>query len=152
MCVCPDGMAGDPTSGCAGPECRVDDECPLHLACMGYRCRDPCPGSCGAGASCRVEKHHPVCTCNHGLTGNPLVRCYPLQGLFTVYFGYFIHIKTQNNLKYTLRRSCFSYRPLNKYFNTTFLTKSVEPWLVHTCLQYVNNTDIIKLSQYWMIL
>lgn len=80
MCLCPEGLAGDPTSpsGCRGPECRVDDECPNHLACMGYRCRDPCPGSCGVAADCRVEKHHPVCTCKHGLTGNPLVRCYPV--------------------------------------------------------------------------
>lgn len=80
MCLCPDGMAGDPTTGCAGPECRSDDDCHIHLACTGYRCRDPCPGACGIGASCRVEKHHPVCTCTHGLTGNPLVRCYPVLG------------------------------------------------------------------------
>ncbi|GFG35532.1 hypothetical protein Cfor_09648, partial [Coptotermes formosanus] len=81
MCLCPEGMSGDPTSpsGCGGPECRTDDDCSYKLACIAYKCRDPCPGSCGIGASCRVEKHHPVCTCNHGLTGNPLVRCYPLQ-------------------------------------------------------------------------
>jgi len=82
MCLCPEGMSGDPTSpsGCGGPECRTDDDCSYKLACIAYKCRDPCPGSCGIGASCRVEKHHPVCTCNHGLTGNPLVRCSPLQG------------------------------------------------------------------------
>nr|CAD7425818.1 unnamed protein product [Timema monikensis] len=81
MCECPVGMSGDPTgpAGCGGPECRTDDDCSLQQACMGYKCRDPCPGSCGIGANCRVEKHHPVCTCNHGLTGNPLVRCSAIQ-------------------------------------------------------------------------
>jgi hypothetical protein len=82
MCLCPDGLTGDPTgpAGCGGPECRTDDDCSNKLACIAYKCRDPCPGSCGIGASCRVEKHHPVCTCNHGLTGNPLIRCSPLPG------------------------------------------------------------------------
>lgn len=79
MCHCPEGLSGDPTGhkGCGGPECTSDDDCSLKLACMGFKCRDPCPGSCGIGASCRVEVHHPVCTCNHGLTGNPLIRCSP---------------------------------------------------------------------------
>lgn len=80
MCLCPDGMGGDPTTSCTGPQCTTDDECPYDQACIGFRCKDPCPGSCGFGASCRVEKHHPVCTCNQGLIGNPLVRCYLIQG------------------------------------------------------------------------
>lgn len=80
MCRCPDGMAGDPTSpqGCHGYECIIDDDCSDSQSCMGHRCKDPCPGSCGVNANCRVEKHHPVCTCNHGLTGNPLTRCFPI--------------------------------------------------------------------------
>lgn len=74
-------MAGDPTSsrGCSGYECIVDDDCSDQQSCMGHRCQDPCPGSCGVNANCRCEKHHPVCTCNHGLTGNPLTRCYPVN-------------------------------------------------------------------------
>lgn len=81
MCKCPDGMGGDPTSitGCHGYECRIDDDCSNDQSCMGFRCKDPCPGSCGVGAYCKVEKHHPVCFCNRGLTGNPLTRCYVLQ-------------------------------------------------------------------------
>lgn len=80
MCRCPDGVSGDPTSplGCHGYECVIDDDCGDHQACISYRCRDPCPGSCGINANCRVEKHHPVCTCNPGLTGNPVMRCFPV--------------------------------------------------------------------------
>lgn len=82
MCLCPDGMAGDPLNGCGGPQCSTDDDCPWELACMGYKCRDPCPGACGFGATCRVEKHHPVCTCNQGLIGTPTIRCYAPIGEF----------------------------------------------------------------------
>lgn len=78
MCRCPDGMGGDPTSlsGCSGYECQLDDDCSNDKACLGFRCRDPCPGACGFGAECRVERHHPVCSCQPGLTGNPSIRCY----------------------------------------------------------------------------
>lgn len=80
MCRCPDGIAGDPTGtrGCFGFECVLDEDCSDSQSCMGHKCRDPCPGSCGVGANCRVEKHHPVCTCDHGLTGNPLTRCFTI--------------------------------------------------------------------------
>lgn len=78
MCRCPDGMGGDPTSitGCHGYECHTDNDCSNEQACIGYRCKDPCPGACGYGAFCKVEKHHPICFCNHGLSGNPITRCY----------------------------------------------------------------------------
>lgn len=81
MCRCPEGMGGDPTSalGCHGYECQVDDECSNSEACIGFRCRDPCPGSCGTNAFCKVEKHHPVCFCNSGLSGNPYNYCYQLD-------------------------------------------------------------------------
>jgi len=81
MCRCPEGMGGDPTSslGCHGYECQIDDDCSNTQACIGFRCQDPCPGSCGHGAHCNVEKHHPVCFCNAGLTGNPLQVCYPFE-------------------------------------------------------------------------
>lgn len=80
MCRCPHGMGGDPTDqfGCHGFECTVDDDCSYTSACINHRCVDPCPGSCGVNAVCKCEKHHPVCSCNHGLTGNPLIRCYAI--------------------------------------------------------------------------
>lgn len=80
MCRCPEGLGGDPTGpvGCHGYECVVDENCPDQDACIGNRCKDPCPGSCGVNANCRVEKHHPVCTCNEDYTGNPVIRCFPI--------------------------------------------------------------------------
>lgn len=83
-CTCPPGIVLDAHGACTGLECTIDEDCSFNRACVGYRCRDPCPGACGIGASCRVEKHHPVCTCNHGLTGNPLIRC-NLIGMLKVY-------------------------------------------------------------------
>lgn len=82
-CRCPNGMGGDPTSpsGCERYECQVDDDCSNALACIGYRCRDPCPGSCGIGAHCKVDKHHPICFCNDGLSGNPLTICNVIQDI-----------------------------------------------------------------------
>lgn len=76
LCQCPIGLAGDPASpvGCHAFECLVDSDCSDHLSCIGHRCRDPCPGSCGINANCRCEKHHPVCVCNHGLTGEELLH------------------------------------------------------------------------------
>lgn len=81
MCVCPDGLGGDPTSiqGCHGYECQIDSECDDSRACIGFKCRDPCPGSCGQNAHCKVEKHHPVCFCDHGFTGSPIQACYQLD-------------------------------------------------------------------------
>lgn len=78
VCQCPDGLGGDPSSstGCHGYECRVDDECNDNQACLGYRCRDPCPGSCGVNAHCRVVGHHPICTCPAPLVGNPILHCH----------------------------------------------------------------------------
>lgn len=82
LCLCPDGMAGDPATGCSGPECRTDDDCPWDKSCLGWKCLNPCPGACGIGADCRVEKHHPVCSCHEGLTGNPLIRCSAITGTY----------------------------------------------------------------------
>lgn len=80
-CQCPDGMGGDPSSpiGCHGYECRVDEECSDDKACIGLRCRDPCPGTCSVTAHCRVIEHHPVCSCPSGLTGNPLQLCHQVD-------------------------------------------------------------------------
>lgn len=58
------------------PECVTDPECPLHLACIGQKCRDPCiPEQCAATAICRVNNHRAVCVCPPGLEGDPYRAC-----------------------------------------------------------------------------
>lgn len=42
---------------------------------MNLKCRDPCPGSCGANAECRVVSHTPTCVCVAGYTGDPFTQC-----------------------------------------------------------------------------
>ena len=78
LCSCIAGYLGDPTSpkGCR-PECVVQKDCPNHLACISLKCLDPCPGSCGINAICRVENHNPICNCPGDLVGDPFVQCQP---------------------------------------------------------------------------
>lgn len=75
-CSCIPDYIGSPPN--CRPECVLSSDCPSQLACIQQRCRDPCPGSCGHGAECRVLNHVPVCTCATGLTGDPFFRCDPL--------------------------------------------------------------------------
>lgn len=42
---------------------------------MRQKCRDPCPGSCGADAICNVINHTPICTCPERYTGDPFSYC-----------------------------------------------------------------------------
>ncbi|XP_037295454.1 uncharacterized protein LOC119189544 isoform X2 [Manduca sexta] len=79
QCLCPEGSLGDPygPNGCYTRECEVDDECAPNKACIGYMCRDPCPGMCGLNTKCHVETHRPVCECENGFVGNPLICCLP---------------------------------------------------------------------------
>lgn len=46
-----------------------------QLACMNKKCRDPCPGSCGANTECRVVNHTPNCVCLAGYEGDPFTQC-----------------------------------------------------------------------------
>lgn len=83
LCTCQEGSTGDPYSleGCHSRECEIDDECPIDKACIGYICRNPCPGVCGLNAKCHIEAHHPVCVCEDGFVGNPLLCCLPPEEL-----------------------------------------------------------------------
>jgi hypothetical protein len=42
---------------------------------MSNKCRDPCPGTCGANADCLVINHSPSCDCRPGYTGDPFRYC-----------------------------------------------------------------------------
>lgn len=80
-------VAGQPACSClpryigrppnCRPECSISAECPGYLTCLNERCVDPCPGSCGPGATCRQVNHNAICTCPAGLTGDPFTGCSP---------------------------------------------------------------------------
>ncbi|EFX65776.1 hypothetical protein DAPPUDRAFT_65219, partial [Daphnia pulex] len=76
-CVCPANYVGDPYSSCR-PECVLNTECPRDKNCVNYRCVNPCPGTCGINAVCRVTNHIPVCSCKESHTGDPYGSCRPI--------------------------------------------------------------------------
>lgn len=73
-CTCVKNYFGDPYAGCR-PECLMNNDCPHDRACLAMKCRDPCPGSCGLNAECKVMNHNPQCYCRPGYTGNALNLC-----------------------------------------------------------------------------
>lgn len=72
-CSCLPEFIGSPPN--CRPECVGNSECPEHLACINRKCKDPCPGSCGSNAECRVISHTPNCICLIGFTGDPFSQC-----------------------------------------------------------------------------
>ena len=95
LCNCPPGYIGNPHISCKLPElpttprphdpvkpipeCLIDEDCDLSLACIDGTCRDACiyRRNCGFNADCLVTVHTPHCVCQAGFTGNPFVHCYP---------------------------------------------------------------------------
>ena len=75
-CTCLPGLQGNPYIECK-PECSINPDCPIQLACIQNKCRDPCPGVCGRRATCSVQDHRPNCRCEPGLIGDPFAACYP---------------------------------------------------------------------------
>lgn len=75
-CTCLAGFQGDPYSGCRR-ECDTNPDCAPGLACIRFKCADPCPGTCGTGADCAVINHIPTCSCPPGYTGDPFLACRP---------------------------------------------------------------------------
>lgn len=57
------------------PECTSNTDCGTTKACINKKCQDPCPGSCGINAECRVVSHTPICLCPNGYTGDPFLQC-----------------------------------------------------------------------------
>lgn len=72
-CSCLPEFIGSPPS--CRPECISNTECPSKLACINNKCKDPCPGTCGLNAECRVVSHTPNCVCSIGFTGDPFTQC-----------------------------------------------------------------------------
>ncbi|KAJ3650628.1 hypothetical protein Zmor_016716 [Zophobas morio] len=74
-CKCLPGYHGSPITGCRH-ECDSDSECGPSLACIEFKCQNPC-SQCGKNAECDVRNHRPVCKCPKNYFGNPLVSCQP---------------------------------------------------------------------------
>jgi hypothetical protein len=101
------------------PECTINAECASNKACQNERCRDPCPGSCGPLAHCRVVNHTPLCTCPTGYTGDPFSGCSlaPSKNFAIFTFYYRVNTEVQNaitiylvrNLVFTLFPTCISF-------------------------------------------
>lgn len=53
----------------------VNSDCQRTKACIRNKCQDPCIGSCGKNAICRVVNHSPICTCVSGYSGDPFTYC-----------------------------------------------------------------------------
>lgn len=74
-CTCLPEYFGDPYVACK-PECVINTDCPRDKACISNKCTNPCLGTCGTNAECRVSNHIPSCFCLDGYTGNPAVACH----------------------------------------------------------------------------
>lgn len=72
-CTCQPNYIGNPPN--CRPECVINPDCPNTEACINNKCKDPCPGSCGENAECRVVSHTVTCSCSPGFTGNPFIQC-----------------------------------------------------------------------------
>lgn len=77
VCSCVPGYLGSPPN--CRPECILSSDCLLNLACSNQKCIDPCPGTCGINAICRVVNHNAFCSCMEDLTGDPFTLCSPLR-------------------------------------------------------------------------
>lgn len=77
-CTCLPEYFGDPYTGCR-PECVTNSDCDRSRACVNNKCVDPCPGTCGLNAECRVINHAPSCICISGYSGDPLKVCTLIQ-------------------------------------------------------------------------
>lgn len=73
VCSCQANYFGAPPY--CRPECTINSECARDKACQNQRCVDPCPGTCGYNAICRVVNHNPICTCHPGYIGDPFTHC-----------------------------------------------------------------------------
>lgn len=76
ICTCQPNFKGSAPN--CRPECISNSECDYNLACSNMRCIDPCIGSCGTNAECRVVSHSPICICRSGYTGDPFSTCSPM--------------------------------------------------------------------------
>ena len=86
-CICLPDYIGNPYDECR-PECAGNFDCPANLACIKFKCQDPCVGVCGLNAFCQVVSHIPICSCNPLHTGDPFLQCIvnikEIEGMFSI--------------------------------------------------------------------
>lgn len=75
VCSCFANYLGRPPN--CRPECLVNSDCSMHLACVNERCVDVCGvGVCGINAECTlIASHQSYCQCVTGFTGDPFNGC-----------------------------------------------------------------------------
>lgn len=54
----------------------TNSDCDRTKACLNNKCKDPCPGTCGLNAECKVVNHAPSCSCLPGYVGDPISACH----------------------------------------------------------------------------
>jgi len=98
-CTCLTEYYGNPYEGCR-PECVLNTDCASNKACSNYKCKNPCPGTCGQNAECQVVNHLPMCSCYQGYTGDPFRYCHqiPLPQRMQIVFKIIIIWKLINKL------------------------------------------------------
>lgn len=96
-CSCQPDFVGAPPN--CRPECVTSSECDQQAACINQKCRNPCEGTCGLGAECRVINHNPICSCSRGLIGDPFEQCVPeRKWKLQQFFLQFIKMNVNNSL------------------------------------------------------
>ena len=131
-CICSPDYIGNPYEGCR-PECVIDTDCPSALSCIRSKCQDPCPGTCGTNAECRVINHRPACTCIQGYSGNPFQYCTLMREIGTEKFSYAVAIRWKNLSSYIFknRTKFFRNSKLNSY-RRWYIQGSMQPFTLWT--------------------
>lgn len=79
-CRCLPEYRGDPYRECR-PECVLNSDCPTEKACLNNKCVNPCIGTCGTNAECKIFNHIPMCSCLPGFAGNAFVACQRIESM-----------------------------------------------------------------------
>lgn len=118
-CSCQPNFIGSPPN--CQPECTTNSQCSRDKSCQNQRCIDPCPGTCGYNAQCRVVNHNPICSCNPHYTGDPFIECRPqpskkhrcvrIESKFNLYLFLFVH--TSLSCSSTSTRSNRCWKPMS---------------------------------------
>ena len=77
VCICPQGLQGNPAIECKRVECTQDGDCESNKQCKEGSCINPCalPNACGINAQCKTLRHVKDCSCPNGFIGNPNIEC-----------------------------------------------------------------------------